>query len=72
MRATSRGELRLQSTDPRVPLLIDPNYLSTEQDIQDIRASVRLTQELFHQPAFDQYRGAPISPTGRVVLETFI
>ncbi len=47
MRPQSRGSLRLQSKDPTKYILMDPNYLSTEQDRQDFRASIRLTRELF-------------------------
>ena len=32
MRATSKGWLKLASSDPRKHPLIDPNYLATEQD----------------------------------------
>ena len=32
MRATSKGWLKLASNDPRKHPLIDPNYLSNEQD----------------------------------------
>ncbi|OQS05320.1 choline dehydrogenase [Thraustotheca clavata] len=63
MRATSRGELKLRSTNPRDPLIIDPKYLSTEQDVVDIRNGVLLTQELFQQKAMDPYRGEPLSPS---------
>jgi len=66
MRATSRGHMALQSADPFMPPLIDPNYLSTQQDIDDFRAAVRLTREIVEQPAFDAYRGDPISPTTAV------
>ncbi|OQR97554.1 choline dehydrogenase [Achlya hypogyna] len=63
MRATSRGALTLQSRDPRVPVRIDPRYLSTPEDVVDIRAGVLLTQELFQQKAMDPYRGVPLSPS---------
>ncbi|KAF0688437.1 Aste57867_19953 [Aphanomyces stellatus] len=62
MRATSRGTLTLTSTDPKAPPRIDPKYLSTTQDVEDIRRGVLLTQEIFQQKAFDPFRGEPISP----------
>ncbi|EQC41526.1 choline dehydrogenase [Saprolegnia diclina VS20] len=62
MRATSRGELTLQSRDPRQPPRIDPRYLSTREDVDDIRNAVLLTQELFQQKAMDPFRGEPLSP----------
>eukprot|EP00937_MAST-01D_sp_MAST-1D-sp2_P004447 g4447.t1 len=62
MRATSRGSLELRSASPADHPRIDPRYLSTEEDVADLRNGVRLTQEIFAQPAFDAFRGAPISP----------
>ncbi|ESO10386.1 hypothetical protein HELRODRAFT_91852, partial [Helobdella robusta] len=56
MRATSRGNLKLKSTNPFDSPLINPNYLQTEQDIVDFRACVRLTTEIFSQKAFDEFR----------------
>jgi len=63
MRSTSRGSIKLRSTNPREHPIIDPNYLSTKRDILDIRTAVRLTQEIFNQKAFHQYRGDAISPS---------
>ena len=62
MRATSTGFIELASTNPHDHPTIDPCYLSTAEDVDDLRAGVRLTQEIFAQPAFDGLRGAPISP----------
>jgi len=62
MRATSRGYLRLASSDPRAPPLLQPNYLDTEQDRWEMRACVRLTREIFAQQAFDKYRGPELAP----------
>ena len=38
------------------------NYMSQPQDWQEMRACVRLTREIFAQPAFDAYRGREIQP----------
>ena len=38
------------------------NYLSREEDLVEMRACVRLTREVFSQPAFDRYRGREIQP----------
>lgn len=56
MRPTSRGNIRLQSKDPREVPLIDPNFLSTLKDIEDHRKALRLCMEIMYQKAFDQYR----------------
>lgn len=62
MRATSTGAIRLQSADPTVHPLIDPNYLANERDRWELRACVKLTREIFAQKAFDPYRGREILP----------
>jgi choline dehydrogenase len=62
MRTNSRGWVRLRSTDPRDPPRILFNYLSTPEDMQEMRACVRLTREIFAQPAFARWRGREIQP----------
>ena len=59
---TSRGTIRLRSNDPADAPEIRFNYMSTEQDWADFRACVRLTREIFDQPAFAPYRGPEIQP----------
>ncbi len=72
MRATSLGTITLKSKNPGDYPLLDPNYLSTERDIIDIRTAVRLTREIFQQEAFDQYRGDPISPQEHIQTDAQI
>ena len=62
MRATSSGWIKLQSKDPRQHPLLQPNYLDTEQDWHEMRQCVKLTREIFAQPAFDEYRGEELAP----------
>ncbi|MFE0753357.1 choline dehydrogenase [Inquilinus sp. NPDC058860] len=66
MRATSRGWVELRSADPRAKPILQPNYLTTEEDRADMRACVRLTREIFAQSAFDPYRGPEIAPGASV------
>jgi hypothetical protein len=49
-----RGKLSLRSDDPR--------YMSHPEDWAEMRAAVRLTREIFAQPAFDRFRGAEHAP----------
>lgn len=72
MRATSRGYLKLRSANPREHPIIEPNYLSTPEDVVDIRAAVRLTREIFEQQVFDELRGDPISPAQSVKTDAEI
>jgi choline dehydrogenase len=62
MRSKSRGWVRLASADPRDKPKICFNYLSQPDDWLEMRACVRLTREIFAQPAFDRYRGREIQP----------
>lgn len=66
MRTKSRGWVRLRSTDPRDKPRILFNYLSEADDWTEMRACVRLTREIFAQPAFDRYRGREIQPGNEV------
>jgi choline dehydrogenase len=66
MRPASRGWLQLRSTDPRRHPLIEPNYLAEARDREEMRACVRLTREIFAQPAFDRFRGGERQPGAEV------
>ena len=62
LRATSRGYLKLKSTDPFDHPIIEPNYLSTPDDREDLRQSVKLTREIFAQKAFEPFIGPEMNP----------
>ena len=62
MRSQSRGWVRLASADPAEAPRIRFNYMSHPDDWTAMRAAVRLTREIFAQPAFDRYRGREIQP----------
>ena len=62
MRTKSRGWVRLASINPLDKPRILFNYLSEADDWTEMRACVRLTREIFSQPAFDRYRGREIQP----------
>jgi choline dehydrogenase len=62
MRPTSRGHVRIRSSDPTEAPEILFNYMGTEQDRKEMRAAIRLTREIFMQKAFDRFRGEELSP----------
>jgi len=62
MHSKSRGWVRLKSRDPHDKPRILFNYMSHPDDWVEFRAAVRLTRELFAQPAFDRYRAREIAP----------
>lgn len=63
MRSPSRGRIRLKSLNPHDHPSILFNYMSHEQDWQEFRDGIRITREIMHQPALDEYRGREISPS---------
>ncbi len=70
MRSKSRGSVRLASPDPFEKPRIRFNYMSHEDDWAEMRAGVRLTREIFAQPAFDPYRGRELQPGRRTSSAT--
>ena len=76
MRSRSRGWVRLAGRDPAAAPRIFFNYMSREEDWADMRACVRLTREIFAQPALAPYRGAEIAPgvdiTSDAEIDAFI
>jgi choline dehydrogenase-like flavoprotein len=51
LRPTSRGFVRLRSPDPSAPPVIQPNYLSTDEDRRVAVDAIRLTRRIAAQPA---------------------
>lgn len=62
----SRGYVRLKSSDPAAAPEIFLNYLAEEEDKQAFRAGLRLTREIFAQPAFGPFLGEELSPGKQV------
>ena len=72
MRSRSRGSVTLRSPDPHTKPVIRFNYMSQPDDWVEMRACVRLTREIFQQPAFAPYRGREIAPGADVVSDEAI
>jgi len=62
MRSASRGSVTLKTPDPRDPPRIVFNYMSDPRDWQDFRIAIRLTREIFAQPAFTPFVKHEIQP----------
>jgi choline dehydrogenase len=61
-RPTSRGHLEIRSADPGDAPAIHPNYLSTQQDVQDMLDGVRLLRQLAQAPALARLIEAEVAP----------
>jgi len=72
MRSRSRGWVRLASPDPADKPRILFNYMSHQDDWAEMRACVRLTREIFAQPAFDRFRGRELQPGDDVTTDAQI
>ncbi len=62
MRSASRGAVRLKSNDPRAAPAIRFNYMADVEDWSDFRRAIRLTREIFAQPALADFGGEEIAP----------
>ena len=72
MRSKSRGSVTLRSPDPHDKPIIRFNYLSHPDDWAEMRACVRLTREIFAQPAFAPFRGRELAPGSNVTSDEAI
>ncbi len=72
MRTKSRGHVRVAGNDPKAPPKILFNYMSHPDDWEEFRACVRLTRELFVQPAMQKYAGREIQPGSAVQTDAEI
>ncbi len=62
LRPRSRGSVRLASRDPRVPAVIDPNYLGEPDDLAVLAKGVEIAREIGAAKAFDDWRAKEVYP----------
>jgi choline dehydrogenase len=72
MRSKSRGFVRIRSADPKEPPRILFNYMSQASDWEDFRTCVRLTREIFRQPAMQRFAASEIQPGDDVTSDAAI
>ncbi len=58
----SRGEIRLASSNPLVPAVIDPQYLTHPDDQAVMIDGVRKAREILASKAFEKYQSREIGP----------
>jgi choline dehydrogenase len=66
LQPTSRGFVRLRSTDPADKPMIKPNYLSTDEDRRVAADSIRVARKIVAQPALARYQPAEYLPGSSV------
>ena len=69
MRSAARGSVTLRSSEPAEAPKIVFNYMSDPQDWIDFRKAIRLTREIFAQPAFAPYYKSEIQPGADAVSD---
>lgn len=62
LRPKSRGRISIASPNPRVHPMIDPNYLSADEDWQCMRDGVKLARALGEHPSLLRHKANDISP----------
>ncbi|CAH8624322.1 unnamed protein product [Schistosoma mattheei] len=63
MRSRSRGQILLSPASLGFAPKIDPNYLACETDRAEMRAAIRLSREIFAQPALaKEFAGKELAP----------
>ncbi len=75
LRPESRGTVRLQSLDPAVPPLIDPDFLGDPRDVATLKRGVRAMYRILETPPLTEYKGKdryPIDLNDDVALERLI
>src|SRR5262245_41837060 len=61
-RPTSEGHLQIRTADPAEPPLIQPNYLSTNADVEELLAGARFLRKLAQTPALAAVVDAELKP----------
>lgn len=72
MRSKSRGAVTLRSADPREAPVIRFNYMSHPDDWVEFRKAIRLTREIFGQPAMAAHVRHEIQPGAGVQTDAEI
>lgn len=70
-RPLTRGEVRLNSSNPADPPLLDPKYLENSEDVATLVESQRLSVELVENTTTFQKLGARLMPHSLPGCESF-
>ncbi len=71
----SRGSVKLASSDPLAPPVIQPNFLSEKEDMDQLVTGVKKALEIYKQKSFEPYLekvNAPIDASSDEAIKTHI
>ncbi|MFN4011448.1 MAG: GMC family oxidoreductase [Pannonibacter sp.] len=54
LRPKSRGTVKLRSADPNEPILLDPNFLAEQDDVDTLVRGVKLARRILRQPSLQK------------------
>ena len=66
LRPESRGYIKLRSVNPHAHPIIQPNVVATENDRRVMRESIRMTRDVFRQPAMAHFVEEELAPSSRL------
>ena len=66
LRPESRGEITLANANPFAAPVIDPRYLTAEEDRRALREGLKIGRQVMAQPALAPYRGPEFKPGAEV------
>jgi choline dehydrogenase len=62
IRPYSRGTVRLETSDPTRPPLVDPNYLGDDRDLRTMLDGLAIARTIGEASALDRWRGKELTP----------
>ncbi|HAT35346.1 MAG TPA: GMC family oxidoreductase [Rhodospirillaceae bacterium] len=62
MHPKSKGAITIRDADPASAPVIDPNFLSEEQDLDALVHGIKVARRILGSPAFDKIRGPEMRP----------
>jgi choline dehydrogenase-like flavoprotein len=65
LRPASRGSVKLASSDPLAPPLIDPNFLGERDDVERLVRGFKLMRNILSQPTLAGYRGRELAASAQ-------
>jgi len=62
MHPKSKGTITIRDADPMSSPVIDPNFLSEEEDLEAMVKGIKVARQILGSPAFDKVRGEELRP----------